>query len=65
MKVVLGIKKSHKVKSSRVLTIGVSHDTSIGERILDDRVSLSSSIWCRAYRVELVRIYSLSLLLCL
>ena len=31
MKVVLGIEKSHQVTSSRVLTIGVSRDTSMGE----------------------------------
>ena len=33
MKVVLGIKKSHKVTSRRVLTIGVSYDTYMGERL--------------------------------
>ena len=40
MKLVLGIKKSHQVRSGRVLTIGVSRDTSMVERLSDDRVSL-------------------------
>ena len=33
IKVVFGIKKSRKVTSSRVSTSGLSHDTSMGERI--------------------------------
>ena len=33
VKVVLGIMKSHQVTSSRVLTIGVSRDTFMGERL--------------------------------
>ena len=31
--VVLGIKKSHQVTSTRVLTISVNRDTSMGERL--------------------------------
>ena len=57
MKVSLGIKKSHKATSSNVLTIDVSHDTSIGERRLDDRVSLSSLMSCHSYRVQVVCAY--------
>ena len=40
MKLILEIEKSHQVMSRRVLTICVSRDTSMDERILDDRVSL-------------------------
>ena len=39
MKVVVGIEKLHEVTSSRVLTIDVSHDTSIGKSLSDDRFS--------------------------
>ena len=40
VKVVLGIKKCHQVTSSRFLTIGMSRNTSMGEELYDNRVSI-------------------------
>ena len=47
MKVFLEIKKCQEVTFSRALTISVSRDISMSERLYDDRVSLLFLLLCR------------------
>ena len=44
VKVIFGIERYHQVKTSRVLTIGLNQDTSMGKRIYEDKVSFFSNL---------------------
>ena len=52
MKVVSGIKESHQVTSSRVLTISMSRDAYVGERLQDDRVFLLFYFYVVPYTIS-------------